>query len=94
MSDPARIEAALRTLHGMLDMGCRKANGRSLEDTVEHLSRQPLIHDDFAFSVMCAVVCMKETLDGDAPAHARHCTIFQHDRFDPANCTCNRKDAA
>lgn len=91
-ADPARIEAALRTLHGMVDMGCRKATGLSVEEHVDYMSRQGLVDHPGLFSVFCAIICMKEVLDGETEAHAAGCTIYQHDHFDPANCTCNAKD--
>ena len=87
MSDAARIEAALRTFHGMVDMGVRKSTGMSIEAYVDMLSRKP-VEDDLRFTLLCALSCMKAILDGNEPAHGSDCTIYQHEFYHPSNCTC------
>ena len=88
MTDPARIEAALRTFHGMAEMGCLKSTGKTLEQFVNDQADGGPIFNQLEFIFACSLVCMMAVLNGEEPAHAPHCTIYKHPMFDPNNCTC------
>ena len=98
MTDPfvhlARIEGALFALHGMFDMGCRKATGKTLDDWVEAELEKPEVKDPLRFGVLCAFQIMKGVLDGKAPPHRRGCTVFEHEEYNPANCICGAEQAS
>lgn len=87
----ARVESALTALHGMIDMGIRKAHGITLEqyvDAISRLSKKEPIQNPELFSVLVAVTCMKGILDGVEEAHAPGCGIYGHAAYVPINCTC------